>query len=127
GQPPLSTARRRHHRPAHASPSHTPTTSAMTPSPAAAAPYWLYVGTYTELPNVPGANSQGIYVYRMDPATGALTDAGVAPCGKNPSFVTLHPNGRWLYAVHEVDSFDGQAGGGLSAFALDLAGGVPQL
>ena len=88
--------------------------------------YLVYIGTYTEPNNVPGARSQGIYVYRMDPADGALTYVSVAPCGKNPSFVTLHPNGRWLYAVHEVDEFDGRPGGGVSAFALDPATGVPE-
>jgi 6-phosphogluconolactonase len=89
--------------------------------------YLVYIGTYTEPQNVPGANSQGIYVYRMEAASGALTKVGVAPCGKNPSFVTVHPNGRWLLAVHEVDAFDGQPGGGVSAFALDPSTGVPTL
>jgi 6-phosphogluconolactonase len=91
-----------------------------------ASAYLVYIGTYTEPHNVPGAHSQGIYVYQMDPASGALTYVSVAPCGKNPSFVTLHPNGRWLYAVHEVDEFDGRPGGGVSAFALDPATGVPE-
>lgn len=86
--------------------------------------YLVYIGTYTELAHVPGPKSEGIYVYRMDPATGALTFASVAPCGKNPSFLAIHPNGRWLYAVHEVDEFDGQPGGGVSAFAIDIASGA---
>ena len=88
--------------------------------------YLVYIGTYTEPSAVPGAKSQGIYVYRLDPADGTLTFVDVAPCGKNPSFVTIHPNGRWLYAVHEVDEFDGQPGGGVSAFELDPVTGVPR-
>lgn len=87
--------------------------------------YLIYVGTYTEPRNVPGANSQGIYVYRFDLADGTLTPVGVAPCDKNPSFLTLHPSGRYLYAVHEMDQFDGQPGGGVSAFALDPETGLP--
>lgn len=89
------------------------------------ASYLIYVGTYTEPHNAPGAKSQGIYVYRLDLADGTLTYVGVAPSGKNPSFVTVHPTGRYLYAVHEVEQFDGQPGGGVSAYALDPETGVP--
>lgn len=97
----------------------------MTASPAPRdSSYLLYIGTYTELPAV---RSEGIYVYRMDAASGALAPVGVAACGKNPSFVAIHPNGHWLFAVHEVDAFEGQPGGGVSAFALDPATGVPTL
>jgi 6-phosphogluconolactonase len=87
--------------------------------------YLVYVGTYTELHTVPGAPSQGIYVYSFDPRDGALTIVGAAAASPNPSFLTIHPTGRYLYAVHEVDTFDGQPGGGVSAFALDPATGVP--
>jgi 6-phosphogluconolactonase len=84
--------------------------------------YLVYIGTYTELPGVP---SQGIYVYRFDPQSGALTYVAVVPGSKNPSFLAVHPTGRYLYAVHEVENFDGQPGGGVSAYALDPETGVP--
>ena len=84
--------------------------------------YLVYIGTYTELP---GAPSKGIYVYRFDPGTGELTYVDVAEGNKNPSFVTVHPTGRYLYAVHEVETFDGQPGGGVSAYALNPETGVP--
>lgn len=87
--------------------------------------YLVYVGTYTELASVPGAPSQGIYVFRFDPAAGSLTYVDVVASGKNPSFVTVHPTGRFLYAVHEVDTFDSQPGGGVSAYALDPETGQP--
>ncbi len=39
---------------------------------------------------------------------------------KNPSFLAIHPNKRFLYAVGEIDDFEGQKGvGGVSAFAID--------
>jgi 6-phosphogluconolactonase len=38
---------------------------------------------------------------------------------KNPSFLALHPSGRFLYAVGEIDSFDGRKTGAVSAFAVD--------
>ena len=97
-----------------------------TPTTQRVSAYLIYIGTYTEPQNVPGAHSQGIYVFRMEAADGTLTRVGVAACDRNPSFVTVHPNGRWLYAVHEVEHFDGQSGGGISAFALDPQTGLPQ-
>src|SRR5579864_8270287 len=80
---------------------------------AAAAPaeqrgkYIFYVGTYTE----DGSKSKGIYAYRFDADTAKITSLGLAAETTNPSFVTLHPNGRFLYAVNEgwVSGFRGQA------------------
>jgi 6-phosphogluconolactonase len=37
----------------------------------------------------------------------------------NPSWVTIHPNGRFLYAVNEVGNYKGSNDGGLSAFSID--------
>jgi 6-phosphogluconolactonase len=89
-------------------------------------PYLVYVGTYTELANVPGAPSQGIYVHRFDPRDGVLTPVSVVASSPNPSFLAVHPTGRYLYAVHELQEFDGQPGGGVSAYALDPETGVPE-
>jgi 6-phosphogluconolactonase len=57
----------------------------------------LYVGTYTE-----GGRRDGIHLLRMDPATGALRRVAVTDAGANPSFLTIHPDGRSLFAVNEV-------------------------
>ena len=73
----------------------------------------LYVGTYTE-----DGKSEGIYLVRMDPRSGRLRRVGSVNAGANPSFVTIHPNGRVLYAVSEVEKFAGKASGGVSSFAL---------
>jgi 6-phosphogluconolactonase len=70
---------------------------------------WVYVGTYT------GPKSKGIYVMRMDPATGALTEPQVAGEVPNPSFLAIHPGQTLLYAVSEVS---GKTGGIVSAFAI---------
>ena len=40
---------------------------------------------------------------------------------QNPSYVTVHPSGRYLYAVNETGSFGGGDGGGVSAFAIESA------
>ncbi|HEY6767497.1 MAG TPA: lactonase family protein [Candidatus Sulfotelmatobacter sp.] len=81
--------------------------------------YLVYVGTYTE----EGSKSKGIYAYRFDPATAKLTSLGLAAETTNPSFVTISPNRRFLYAVNEVGNYKGPNSGGVSAFAVDAAGG----
>ncbi|MBU6399456.1 MAG: lactonase family protein [Verrucomicrobia bacterium] len=73
----------------------------------------VYFGTYT------GAKSRGIYVSRLDLASGALSPPLLAAESSSPSFLALHPNGRFIYAVNELNSFGGKRGGAVSAFALD--------
>jgi 6-phosphogluconolactonase len=41
----------------------------------------------------------------------------------NPSFLDLHPQKNFLYAVNEVGSFAGEEGGGVSAFAVEPESG----
>jgi 6-phosphogluconolactonase len=75
--------------------------------------WWVYVGTYTD------KSSKGIYRFDMDAATGKLTNGAPAAEMKNPSFLAIHPNRRFLYAVGEVEDIGGKKGGGISAFAID--------
>ena len=73
----------------------------------------LYVGTYTE-----GTRSEGIYLVRMDRSSGKLRRVGSVDAGANPSFLAIHPNGRVLYAVSEVEKHNGKPTGAVSAFAI---------
>jgi 6-phosphogluconolactonase len=73
-----------------------------------------YIGTYTT-----NGSSEGIYILRMQTASGALRLDGLAARSTNPSFLALHPNGRVLYAVNEISEFAGQTSGAASAFAID--------
>ncbi len=82
---------------------------------------WVYIGTYT------GGKSQGIYVSRLNPTTGALTPVEVAAEIKNPSFLAIHPNQKFVYAVSEVSDSGGKPTGGVSAFAVDSATGKLKL
>jgi 6-phosphogluconolactonase len=66
-------------------------------NPGMAADYFTYFGTYT------GPKSKGIYVSRFDSATGKLSDPELAAEIAKPSWVTIHPNGRFLYAVSELE------------------------
>jgi len=77
----------------------------------------VYVGTYT------GAKSKGIYVCRLDEATGKLSSPELAAETKSPSFLAIHPNGRFLYAVGEMSNFGGTQSGAVSAFSLEPASG----
>jgi 6-phosphogluconolactonase len=77
-------------------------------------PYRVYVGTYTSK-----SASRGIYAYSFDPGTGKLTSLGVAAESEDPSYLALHPSGRYLYAVNEIDHFGGQKSGAASAFSID--------
>jgi 6-phosphogluconolactonase len=92
---------------------------------AAAAPaahkekYLVYVGTYT----LEGSTSKGIYAYRYDPETAKVTSIGLAAETINPSFLAVHPNHRFLYAVNEIGNYKGQKSGAVSAFAIDQATG----
>jgi 6-phosphogluconolactonase len=81
--------------------------------------YLVYVGTYTE----EGSKSKGIYAYRFDSDTAELTTIGMAAETTNPSFLAVHPNHRFLYAVNEVPNYKGQKSGAVSAFAIDHATG----
>ncbi len=78
----------------------------------------VYFGTYT------GEKSQGIYVSRLDGATGALSAPQLAAEIRNPSYLAIHPDGASLYAVSEVNEVDGKPGGAVSAFAVDRATGM---
>jgi 6-phosphogluconolactonase len=85
----------------------------------------VYIGTYTKGP-LSGGNgrSQGIYRTTFDPTTGRLSDIELAAACDNPSYLAVHPNGRFLYAVNEVDDFDGQRSGAVSAFAIEPSRGL---
>ena len=81
--------------------------------------YLFYVGTYTEN----GSKSKGIYAYRYDAATREITSLGLAAEATNPSWIALHPNGRYLYAVNEVQNYKTSNSGGVSAFSIDRVTG----
>lgn len=90
--------------------------AAEKPAPAPApAPTSLrvYFGTYT------GGKSQGIYASRLDLATGKLEPARLVAQTPSPSFLAFRPDGRFLYAVNELDRFNNEKNAGsVSSFAI---------
>ena len=78
----------------------------------------VYIGTYTQ----PG-KSQGIYALHLDPVTGALSEPRLVGKTISPSFLALHPNHKYLYAVNEVANFEGKKSGAVSAFSIEPKSG----
>lgn len=76
----------------------------------------LYVGSYTD-----ASWQRGIHRVAMDAATGTLRLVDGVDAGANPSFLAMHPNGRTLYAVSEVDR------GTVSAFAVAAGGALERI
>jgi 6-phosphogluconolactonase len=89
---------------------------------AAGGKMWVFVGTYTR-PN----GSKGIYRSELDLASGKLSAPQLAAETRNPSFLAIHPTGKFLYAVGEFADLNGQQSGGVSGFTLDPANGSLKL
>ena len=58
--------------------------------------YRVYVGSYTTK-----TSSKGIYQFQFDPATGKMSALELAGESQDPSWVIVHPSGRYLYAANE--------------------------
>lgn len=71
----------------------------------------VYVGTYTR------EKSKGIYTFRFHAAGGNAGAVELAAETESPSFLAVHPNRRFLYAVSEAGS------GTVNAFSIDAATG----
>ena len=78
----------------------------------------VYFGTYTGGEN----SSKGIYRSVLDLETGKLAKPALAAEVKNPSFIEIHPNGKFLYAVSETGG-----AGTVSAYAIDAQTGSLKL
>ncbi len=81
----------------------------------------VYVGTYTS------GRSEGIYLYRLDLADGSLAHVGTTKGVANPSYLTLARSRRYLYAVNEVEEFEGARSGAVSAFGVERKTGALRL
>lgn len=73
----------------------------------------IYTGTYTE------ADSQGIELYTLDPASGEVQFVSTVVKTASPSYIRFSADGRNLYAVNELV----EPAGKLSAFEVDPATG----
>jgi len=70
----------------------------------------FYVGTYTS------GKSEGIYLCRLNLTTGQITVQDVFKGISNPSFLALDQARAHLYAVNEVEDFEGKKKWGCKFF-----------
>ena len=73
--------------------------------------YYLITGTYT------GGLSEGIYVYQFNSGDGSFKEISHVKIS-NPSFVTVSPDEKFVYAVQEDAASNGK-GGEITAFAFN--------
>jgi len=90
---------------------------AAAPAFAAGKQVWLYIGAYTNEMN------KGISAARLDLSTGAISGMILAAETPNPTFLEIHPNGQWLYAVNEIANHEGKKEGSITAYRIDRATG----
>lgn len=76
---------------------------------------YLFVGTYTE-----GKPDLGIFVYEFSARSGQLKKVSTVENIINPSFLTLSPNGQYLYACTETKL---PIEGSVTAFKVDSING----
>jgi 6-phosphogluconolactonase len=77
--------------------------------PAADGHYTALVGTYTGK-----TGGKGIYAFDFDAGAGKLTPKGLAAETESPSWVAIHPNGKFVYAANEASKQST-----VTAFSLD--------
>ena len=79
--------------------------------------YFAFIGTYTKGNVVnQGLESRGIYILGYNSKNGELNLLNTALEKDNPSFLSISPDGKYLYSVGEIDD---ERGGALSAYSID--------
>lgn len=73
----------------------------------------MYVGTFF------GNGSEGIYVFEFERARGRLKQIQVVPTPESPSFIALHPSGKFLYSANRGAVEEMKSSGSVSAFSID--------
>lgn len=85
----------------------------------------MYVGTYTRRESHVVGKGAGIQVCRFNTSSGEITYLETATGVANPSFLALHPSGRYLYSVSEMaERIEGKPAGGIAAFQIDPESGT---
>ena len=76
---------------------------------------YLFVGTYTD-----GKPDKGIYIYEFNSKTGNLKKVGNGENITNPSYLTISPDGNFIYACTDTKLPNA---GSVSAFRFDSISG----
>src|SRR5262245_20284052 len=54
-----------------------------------------------------------VYCFEFNSSTGELKELSKSDCGKNPTYLAIHPTRKYLYAANE------NKGGTVSAYSID--------
>lgn len=92
-------------------------------SAAQAERYRVFVGTYTGGDSI----SKGVYSCEFDAETGKLSEPVLAAELINPSFLAIHPSGKYLYAVNEVSEGPGRGNGAVTALTINADGTLTKI
>ncbi|MBS1854060.1 MAG: lactonase family protein [Acidobacteria bacterium] len=86
----------------------------------------LYVASYSSPQGPEGSkgNGEGIYLFAMDPATGALRQREVFRNGDNPSWIAFNRSRTRLYSGNEISNYEGKDSGSVSAYKVDPSTGA---
>lgn len=84
----------------------------LTTAPVSAKKHILYVGTYTD------GMANGIFVYSFNDHSGKLKNLKIPTISNNPSFLTIAPDKKYLYAVGELDNLGDKNSGGVAAYRI---------
>lgn len=78
----------------------------------------LYVGTFSV------RGSGGIYAYSFNRAKRTLTLLQTAPSLESPSYLAIHPSGKFLYSANRGKADSADHGGSVSAYGIDPSTGM---
>ena len=79
--------------------------------------HYMIVGTYTS------GKSEGIYVYKFNSKTGEFNHVSTAKNVSNPSYLTVSPDEKFVYAVNENHAKE-KFGGMVSSFSFNKKEGT---
>lgn len=87
----------------------------------------LYVGTYTQKLGHVDGNAKGILKCSFDQESGKLSKPNLVTETENPSFITPHPNGKFVFAVNEKGGEREHDMGTVVAFSTNENGNLEKI
>jgi 6-phosphogluconolactonase len=83
---------------------------------------FVYIGTNTG--QQANGEANGIHAYRLVGGNSLIEFSGTNLDVPNPNALAVHPNRKFVYAVHDVAGTNGQAAGAISALSVDAQSGA---
>lgn len=84
-----------------------------------------YVASYSSPQGPEGSKGygEGIYLFEMDPASGALSRREVFLNGDNPSWLAFDPSRTHMYSANETATYQSTDSGSVSAYSVEPSSG----